>query len=302
MRIALAGGVGFVGRNLTSLLIDQGHDVTVFDNVPQNLFNHEGACYVKSDLSKKGSWQNFMAKQDVVINLAGASIFQRWNESRKREMRLSRIEVTKNIVKVFASEENRCKLLVNASAVGYYGYKDHGEVDESSPAGDDFLAILARDWENAALEAERLGVRVVLLRFGTILGHGGGAFPELKKSFDRFTGARLGTGRQWFPWIHLHDLLNIIVFILSRDDVVGPINCVSPGIVQNSELTKIFRASSRKISLIPFVPGFLLRIFLGEFAVHILKSPRVISSRLKNLGVELKYESLDRALQNLFGK
>ncbi len=302
MKIALVGGMGFVGKNLLTLLIEQGHDVTVFDNVSKELFDHEGACYVKSDLSKAGSWQSFIARQDAVINLAGASILQRWNDAYKGEMRRSRIDVTKNIVDVFASEDNQCKLLINASAVGYYGCKNNGEVDETSRAGDDFLSSLAEDWEKMALGAQKFGVRVVVLRFAIVLGRGGGAFPELKRRFDRLTGARLGSGKQWFPWIHLYDLLQIILKILERNDISGAINCVAPGIVSNSEFTRTFRSNSRKVSLVPFVPGFILRIFLGEVATYLLRSPKVVSSRLKSLGINLRFPKLDEALNELFRK
>jgi len=302
MRIAVTGGVGFVGRNLISLLINEGHDVTVFDNAPEDAFTFDGACYVKSDLTESGSWQNFITQQDAVINLAGVNIFQRWNESRKKDIYDSRIKTTQNVVNALGRPDNQCKILVNASAVGYYGFRGDEEISESASSGDDFLAYVSRDWENEALKAEKNGVRVAMLRFGTVFGNNGGAFPELKRNFKKFLGAKLGSGKQWFPWIHIDDLIGVVVFALLRGDLSGPVNCVSPHALRNDEFTRVMKSNLGRFSIVPFVPGIMLRIFVGEFGSYLLKGQKVVPARLMELGYKFKFQDLDSAIRNLLGK
>ncbi len=299
MRIAVTGGLGFVGRSLIPRLIKEGHDVTVFDNSDESTFNYEGACYVKSDLRVPGSWQNFICKQDAIINLAGVNIFQRWNDARKKEIYESRVLSTSNIVSALAQDDNQCKLLINASAVGYYGFRKDEEIDETASGGDDFLSYVCKNWENEAERATGSGVRVIVLRFGSVLGKDGGAFPELKRTFKRFMGAKLGSGRQWFPWIHIEDLLGIIFISMLRSDMSGPYNCVSPETVTNAEFTRTLRKNIGRISFLPFVPGFVLRIVLGEFGSYLVKGQRAVPVKLKELGYRFRYGNLDSALNSL---
>lgn len=299
MKIAVTGGLGFLGRNLVPRLIREGHDVTVFDNIEESRFHFDGACYVRSDLTRPGSWQNFMGQQDAVVNLAGVNIFQRWNESRKSAIMESRIQVTANIIDALESSENSCDVLINASAVGFYGLHGDENIDEKADAGGDFLAIVAKNWEKEALRAEKSNIRVVLMRFGTIFGSDGGAFPELKKNFRRFTGAVLGSGKQWFPWIHMDDLLEIIILSLSDKGYKGPVNCVSPGRIRNRELTRVMKENVRRFSLVPFVPGFMLRLLLGEFGSYVVKGQNVIPGVLMSKNFQFKYESFEKAVKNL---
>jgi len=299
MKIAVAGGLGFTGGYIVPQLISAGHDVTVFDSRNESDFNFEGACYVRADLMKEGSWQKFIADNEVIINLAGVNIFQRWSDKKKKLLYDSRIKTTKNIVDTLPQTGGEVKLLINASATGFYGFHKDEIIDESTPAGKDFLAGICMDWENEALKAEGKGVRVVILRFGTVFGREGGAFPELKKNFRMLMGARLGSGEQWFPWIHIEDLARIVAAAFEDESMQGPYNCTSPGIVTNRDLTKIMSEVTGRPVIIPFVPGIALRLILGEFGGVIIKGQRAVPAKLAGQGFNFRFPELKAALEDL---
>ncbi len=299
MKIAVAGGLGFTGSYLVSQLIAAGHDVTVFDSRDESAFNFEGACYVRADLMKEGSWQKFIADNDVIINLAGVNIFQRWSDKKKKLLYESRIKTTGNIVETLPQSGGEVKLLINASATGFYGFHKDEIIDETIPAGKDFLAGICEDWEKEALKAADKGIRVVILRFGTVFGREGGAFPELKKNFRMFMGARLGSGKQWFPWIHIEDLAGIVIRAFEDESMKGPYNCTAPGIVTNREFTRIMSEVSGRPVVIPFVPGIALRLILGEFGSVIIKGQRAVPAKLKREGYNFRYPELKAALEDL---
>ena len=299
MKIAVAGGLGFTGTYIVPKLISAGHDVTVFDSRSESDFKFEGACYVRADLMKEGSWQKFISGNDVIINLAGVNIFQRWSDKKKKLLYDSRIKTTQNIVNTLPDKGGEVKLLVNASATGYYGFHKDEIITENTMAGSDFLAGICRDWEMEALKAENKGVRVVVLRFGSVFGRGGGAFPELKKNFNMFLGAKLGSGKQWFPWIHIEDIWKITERVIQTESMKGPYNCVAPGIVTNASFTKIMAGVAGRPVLLPFVPGIALRLILGEFGSVILKGQRAIPEKLGKEGYTFAFPDLDGALKDL---
>ena len=224
MKIFVAGGTGFVGRYMVGVLAGLGHEITLLvrpSGDPGPLA--PGANVIIGDPSVKGGWQDACAGHEAVINLAGATIFRLWTARARKEILESRVRSTENIVQA-AARAPGIETLLNASGVGYYGYRGDDIVDESGEAGDTFLAGVARAWEAAALRARESGIRVVLCRLGIVLGRGGGAFQRMLPIAAYNLGARWGDGAHWFPWIHEADAARIVAFLLDRRDIGGPVN------------------------------------------------------------------------------
>ena len=302
MKIFITGGTGFVGRALTSRLLQDGHGVTILTRSLEKARPlPEGASYLPGDPSKEGAWQERAAEHDGVVNLAGASIFRRWSDSAKKAIRESRILATRNIVKALEARRGKETHLLSASAVGYYGFQEDRELDEKSPPGDGFLAEVTRDWESAALAAEASGVRVALTRFGVVLGEGGGALEKMIPLFRWWLGSPLGSGKQWFSWIHQQDLAEIFSFLLERKEISGPVNCTAPVPVRNEEMTKILGEVLKKPTFMPSVPGFVLGAVLGEFGSVLLKGQKVLPRKLLDAGFTFRFPDLRAALEDLLG-
>ncbi len=300
MRIFVTGGTGFVGRSLVRSLAEDRHEITVLTrSAEKSPPLPPGVSYLEGNPTEKGAWQEKVADQDGVINLAGASIFARWTETAKRTIRDSRILTARNLVDAFSARRPQGAFLFSTSAVGYYGFRQDEELDESSPPGEGFLASLSKEWESVALSAEERGVRVVLLRFGIVLGKEGGALKQMIPVFKKCLGSPLGSGKQWFSWIHLKDLINIYSFLIKEAAISGPINCTSPQPVRNREFTNLLGDALRKPTFMPSVPGFFLRMLLGEFGSVLLKGQRVLPRRLLEKGYRFDFPDLRGALQNL---
>jgi uncharacterized protein len=301
MKILVSGGTGFVGSNLTRLLLGKGHDVTVITrNAGKNLPDIKGLAYFYADPNVFGPWQSVIDEQDIIINLAGSNIFQVWNDKTKEKIYNSRINVTKNIVKALKKEVNQNKTLINASAIGYYGFhEDDTKLTESAPAGTDFLALVCRDWENEALKAEEFGIRVIRCRFGIVLGEEAGALKIMLPAFKLGLGSALGNGNQWFSWVHKDDLCHIIEFLMTTKNITGAVNCTAPNPVRNRELTQILAKVLNRPVILPDIPGFILKGILGELGNVLLNGQRVIPERLEKAGFTFKYPAIEEALQNL---
>jgi uncharacterized protein (TIGR01777 family) len=300
MRIFVTGGMGFVGTNLTRVLTANGHEVTVLDRSTQKERPlAPGVGRVAGDSTKPGTWQEQLAEHDAVINLAGASIFQRWTSRAKRAIRESRILTTRNVVEALRSRKGKETHLFSTSAVGYYGYHGDEVLEEDEPAGRDFLAQVALDWETEALKAREFGARVVITRFGLVVGRRGGVVSQLLPLFKLYLGSPLGSGQQWFSWIHEADLANAILHLLASKQIDGPVNCTSPHPVRNTELTHTLAEVLGKRVLVPFVPGFVLKIALGEFADVVLEGQRVIPGKLLRDGFEFRHPTLRQALEDV---
>ncbi|RJP65903.1 MAG: TIGR01777 family protein [Candidatus Abyssobacteria bacterium SURF_17] len=300
MKALITGGLGFVGTQLCSRLLKKGHAVTIVDHSPRP---HSGTPpevkYVAGDTTARGSWQDEVGKQDAIINLAGASIFRRWTDETKKLIHDSRVLTTRNVVEAMA--QKRDVTLCSASAVGYYGFRGDEEVTEKGKPGDDFLARLCSDWENEAHKASRDGARVVVTRFGIVLGKTGGALGQMIPAFKWFVGGPLGSGNQWFSWIHMEDLLGAILFVLEKHDLEGPVNLCSPNPVRNKELAKALGKILGRPSFLK-APGFMIRAILGEFGSVLLEGQRVIPDRLLKEGFAFHYPELTDALQEVVGK
>ncbi len=299
MKAFLTGGSGFVGTALTRLLVEQGHEVTILSRSGKRESDLPAQVSVtKGDPTEPGAWQDVCADHDLLINLAGASIFSRWTDSYKELMILSRILTTRHLVDSIPRGRDSRTTLVSTSAVGYYGFTGDEELDEDAPPGSDFLARLAQAWETEALKAREKGARVVLTRFGVVLGSGGGALAQMTLPFRLFVGGPLGNGKQWFSWIHLEDLCRAVLFVAENTRIEGPVNFTSPGPVRNAELARSIGKVLRRPAFMP-APAFVIRLVLGEFGSVILKGQRVIPRALQSNGFAFTFPGLEQALTDL---
>lgn len=299
MKVLITGGLGFVGTQLSIRLLERRHQVTVVDHSPQpRPYTPAEVHYVAADTTVPGAWQEEVAEQDAVINLAGASIFSRWRAETKRLMYDSRILTTHNVVDAMPAKKGA--LLCSTSAVGYYGFRGDEELTEEDGPGTDFLAGLAAAWEGEALKAADKGSRVVITRFGLVLGKTGGVLGQMIPLFKKFIGGPLGSGKQWFSWIHMEDLLSAFLFVFNNQDIHGPVNCCAPNPVRNRDLAKALGEVLKRPSVVP-TPAFVLRLVLGEFGSVILKGQRVIPPRLLRYGFVFQYPEIRGALREVIG-
>ena len=297
MHILITGGLGFVGRHISRLLLEQGHRVTA-TGTRQNpeMISHANFDYIAADTRKAGQWQETARRVDGAVNLAGKSIFRYWTKKQKQEIYDSRILTTRNLVE--ALSDGRGKRLLSTSAVGYYG--DGGEeiLTEAHAPGDDFLARLAVDWENEALAAGQGNIRVVIMRFGIVFGSDGGAMDKMIPAFRMFLGGPLGSGRQWFPWIHMDDLVQAAAFTLVDESTGGPFNFCSPNPVRHRTLAKTLGRVLHRPAIVP-APAFFIKLFLGEFGRALLNSQRAVPEKLQQHGFEFRYPDIAGALNDI---
>jgi hypothetical protein len=302
MKVFITGGTGFVGATLSRKLAQEGHKVTV---LTRSIKGHsaavEGISFAEGDPTQKGPWQEKVAHQDVVINLAGASIFRRWSDTAKKLIWDSRIQTTQNLVEALSARKGRETHLFSTSAVGYYGFHQDEVLDETGPSGEGYLADLSKEWESAALKAKDYGVQVTLMRFGIVLGKRGGALQQMITPFKWWMGSPLGSGNQWFSWIHEQDLVAIFLFLVNKKDIAGAVNCTSPNPVTNRDLTKTLGEVLGKPTFMPEVPGFVMGLVLGEFGSVLLKGQRVVPKKLLGAGFRFSFPDLRGALKDLLG-
>jgi uncharacterized protein (TIGR01777 family) len=301
VKIVLAGGAGFIGCALAERLLKDKHNVVVLtrsvDRARKTL--PSGIVLEKWDGATQGSWISSLEGADVLINLAGESVAaRRWTDSQKELILRSRIDGTRALVQAIRSADRRPGLLLSASAVGFYGDDAEEDLTEKSPQGHGFLADTARAWEDEASAAESLGVRVVLLRISNVLGKRGGALPKLVLPFRLFVGGRLGSGRQWFPWIHLDDLVEASLFLIDQKSISGPVNAVAPEQVTMGDLAASIGRVLRKPSWVP-VPAFILKVILGEMSEVVLEGTKILPQRLSHAGFEFRYPDLRSALADI---
>jgi uncharacterized protein (TIGR01777 family) len=300
MKILMTGGTGFVGNSLTQGLAAQGYQVTVLTrSVPQDHSLPQGSSFLQGNPTQKGAWQERVPEHEIIINLAGASIFTRWGNKTKRLIRNSRILTTHNLVEALSRRKGRETLFISTSAVGYYGFHGDEELDESGLPGNDFLASVTREWEATALAAESFGARVLLCRLGIVLGTGGGALGMMLPLFRWYLGSPLGSGTQWFSWIHQQDLVKLYIFLIQQKDMSGPVNCTAPHPLRNREMTEILGEVLKRPTFLPSVPSFVLKLFLGEFGSMLLKGQKVLPCKLLDKGFQFEFPDLRSALKDL---
>jgi uncharacterized protein len=281
VNVAITGASGLIGTQLRQRLASAGHAVRPIS---------------RAELMSDAVAQP-LADADALVHLAGEPIAQRWTPAARQRIHDSRVESTSHLADVLASQPRRVRVLVCASAVGYYGSRGDEILTENSTAGSDFLARLVVDWEEAAQKAEVLGIRVVRLRFGMVLGDGG-ALARLLPVFRYGLGGRLGSGRQWMAWIHVQDAVNMILFALQLSAIRGALNATAPHPVTNDEFTSRLATALHRPAIF-MVPGFALKLALGEMSTVLLGSQRVIPSAAKSAGFPFQYPDLHTALESL---
>ncbi len=297
MKIVIAGGTGFLGHPLTSSLVQDGHDVVVLTR-NEHARVADGARAVVWDLQRALSpWADEIDGADAVINLAGEPIAaHRWTAAQKHRIEDSRVLATQRIARAIVDATKPPALLLNGSAVGYYGHGGETVITEDTGAGHDFLAGVCRRWETQAVAASTAGTRVVCLRTGLVLAKQGGALPKMLPPFRLGLGGRLGSGRQYWPWIHHQDWHRLVRFVLDTPDIVGALNATAPTPVTNDEFTReLGRALGRPT---PFpVPRFALHLLLGEMADSLLLSgQRTTATKSTERGFRFLYPTLALAL------
>lgn len=300
MRIVLAGATGFLGRAVTAELRQAGHELVLLTRDPGRVPAAHGVTVAEWDGKTPGEWARQVDGAGAVVNLAGEPIAaRRWTAERKGALAISRIQATKAVVAAIAKAKSPPGVLVNASAVGYYGDVPVGDVPETHPKGSGFLADLCEAWERAARTAEEHGVRVVSLRIGVALGRGGGAVDKMLPPFKLFAGGPLGSGRQWFPWVHRDDVAGVVSYAISDASLSGPVNVAAPEPATMKEFCAAFGRALGRPSWAP-VPAFVLRLMLGEMAGMLLTGQRAVPARLAAAGYRFRHPALAGALEAVF--
>jgi uncharacterized protein (TIGR01777 family) len=300
MRIVLFGGSGFLGRYLIRRLAESGHEITLISRRPDVVQKKVHNAVTVKPWTPLENLPSILDGKDAVVNLAGESIGSaRWTAIRKQAMLSSRVDTTKIVVEAVGKTTRKPSVLLNASAVGYYGNVPDREVTETHPPGDDFLADLCVHWEAEAIKAEKYGVRVVMPRTGIVLARDGGALQRMLLPFRLFVGGPLGSGRQWFPWIHIDDEINAMVFALENSAIAGPVNLTAPESVTMKQFCSALGKAMHRPSWAR-VPSFVLRIVLGEMAdALVLGGQKAVPKKLMESGFEFKFGRLQDALKSI---
>jgi uncharacterized protein (TIGR01777 family) len=299
MRVLITGGSGFIGSAIVARLLARGDTITALTRrVPANE-TRAGLRWALWEPERDGAWQSELDGQDAVIHLAGSqAVGKRYTKAVREEIWNSRVESTKRVVAGMGRVAKRPHVLVCASGVGYYGARDATPVDESAPAGEDFLAQLCVAWEAAARGAEQHGARVVSGRIGYVLGRGGGALAKLVPIFKAGIGGKLGSGQQMQSWIHLDDVAGAFVHALDEARLSGPMNVAAPNAVSNAELSKELARALHRPALIP-APSCALRLLFGEGAEPILTGQAAVPRALLASGYQFRFTELRAALADL---
>ncbi|WP_088242880.1 TIGR01777 family oxidoreductase [Calothrix rhizosoleniae] len=305
MKIAITGATGFIGSSLVARLQKSGHQVMILTRntsyarkiFPSQAFpNIEIVNYTPTIL---GSWQNAISGCDSVVNLAGESIAEgRWTEEKKQKILQSRQLTTQNLVTAIANAEQKPSVLVNASAIGYYGTSETATFTENSPSGNDFLAEVCQAWEAAAQKVSDAGVRLVILRLGVVLAADGGALAKMITPFKMFAGGPIGSGNQWFSWIHRDDVVKLIIQAVTDSSMSGVYNATAPNPVRMNELSQTMGTVMNRPSWLP-VPSFAIEALLGDGAIVVLEGQQVVPKRTLTTGFKYQYPNLQGALTEI---
>jgi uncharacterized protein len=303
-KILITGASGSIGRRLIQSLVSRNDEVIVFTQNAQQaqskLFGVKDI--IKWDYNKPAEWKVHLNRVDAIVHLAGANLgAKRWNEEYKKFAYESRIISTRNLVEAIKLVGRKPKVFITSSAVGYYGNRYDEVLDENSSHGNDFLATLCNDWEKEAQKVEVLGVRRVSIRTGLVLMKDEGIIKQLVLPFKLFVGGPLAGGRQWFPWIHIDDIVGIYLHAIDNDNVSGAINGASPGIVRMKEFAKIFGKILNRPSTF-HIPKFAMKIVTGELADYAVMSQRTSVDKILNAGYIFKFENLETGLMELLMK
>lgn len=299
MRVLVAGGTGFIGSALVQALRGDGHAVTILTRSPEKARLPDGVRAAGWDARSAAGWGHLMEETDAVVNLVGENLGGGlWTAKRKQRIRDSRVNAGIAISEAIQAANHRPAVLVQSSGIGYYGFSGDTFVDENSPAGSDFLAQVSVAWEDSTRAVEDLGVRRVVTRNSLVLHGSEGIFPLVLLPFRLFVGGPVGSGRQWFPWIHLDDAVQAILFLLKNDAASGVYNFCAPDPVTNARLGKTIARVMRRPYYLP-VPAFAMKAVLGELSTLVLEGQRAVPARLQELGYIFRFPTLEGALLDL---
>lgn len=300
-RVVVTGATGLIGKALCRELLDRGYEVIVFSREPDAArAKVPGAAdYVAWTPSESGQWAAQLDGAFGVVNLAGASLAgKRWTEEYKRAIRETRVVGTRGLVRAMTEAKVKPQIFVSGSAIGYYGACDDTPLDEDAEAGGDFLASVVKEWEGAAWPAQEAGIRTVAVRTGVVLDGREGALPQLKLPFQFFVGGPVLPGTQWVSWIHLADEVGIILLALEDERASGPLNAAAPVAQTNRDFSRTLARAMGRPSWAP-VPGFALKLVVGEFAEALITGQRVVPKKAQELGYRFNFETSEAALRDL---
>lgn len=293
MKIVISGGTGFIGRSLTRALLKKGHKVVVLARHPPK----EEIDFYQIDLAKHPPPVDILKDANAIIHLAGKNLFGFWTKKFKEEIYNSRVVSAHNLARSISKISPKPSVFISASAVGYYGDKQEKKVFENSPCGSDFLAKVCVDWENATRSVQNLGIRTVIVRTASVLGEGG-LLRVLLPIYKLGLAGQLGDGRQWFPWIHLADIVNIYLFAMESPNIRGPINAVSPELIRYQEFSDTLAKILNRPALFR-IPKWLFKLFLDDLAQSVFASQKVIPAKLTKAGYQFAFPNLQGALEDI---
>ncbi len=300
MRIIISGGSGFIGKALSKSLLADGHTVWILTRNPQTRSLAEGVRGIGWDGRTSAGWGELASQADAIVNLAGESLGEgAWTKARKERILVSRVEAGKAITEAIRQAEPRPKVLIQASAAGYYGVHGDEGVSEETQPGSDFLAEVCKEWEASSQAVEEMGVRRAVIRSGVVLSaQAGSALRRLMLPYSLFAGGPLGNGRQGFPWIHPADEVGAIRFLLENEKARGVFNLSAPEPLSNADFGRSLAEVMRRPYWLP-VPAFALRLLLGEMGILVLEGQFMYPRRLKELGFQFRFNSAEVALRDL---
>jgi uncharacterized protein (TIGR01777 family) len=301
MKIVIGGASGLIGKRLVARLRARGDEVVVLGRSARSAGSlADGTRFAEWDARSSGAWARELDGADAVVNLAGASVSgKRWSEAYKKEILDSRVDSTRALVGAMAAAAKKPRAFVSASAVGYYGGRGDEAIDESASPGNDFLAFVCKSWEAEAKQAEVQGVRVALIRTGVVLAKEGGALPQMLPPFKAFVGGPVGSGKQWFPWIHIEDEVSVFLWAIDKD-LSGPVNAVAPGAQTMAEFCRSLGHVLHRPSWAP-VPAAALKVLIGEFATVLTEGQHVVPGKLEQSGFKFQFPQSEAALHNVLG-
>jgi uncharacterized protein (TIGR01777 family) len=306
MRVVITGGTGLIGRALSTDLVSDGYEVFVLSRAPERAKGlPAGVRAERWDARTAEGWAHLADGADAIVNLAGANLAgegffpSRWTDERKRVIRDSRIHAGRAVVQAVEQANQKPRVVIQSSGVGYYGYRGDEQVAEDAPPGNDFLARLAsEDWEPSTAPVEELGVRRAIARSGAVLDAQEGALPRMLLPFRLFVGGPMGSGRQWLSWIHLEDEVRAIRFLIENEDASGPFNLTAPGALTNADFGRVIGRVMGRPSFVP-VPGFAMKLAFGEVTSVLLEGQRAVPSRLDEMGFQFRFPDAESALRHL---
>ncbi len=300
MRIIIPGGSGLIGRALTADLTAAGYEVIILSRSPEKVEGlPDGARAEGWDGQSAAGWGHLADGAGAIVNLAGESLAAgRWTAERKRRIFESRVKPGQAVVEAVESAQNKPGVVIQSSAVGFYGPRGDEEITESAAPGTDFLANLCREWEASTAPVGGMGVRLVIIRTGLVLSLDGGALPRILLPFKLFVGGPIGSGRQWWPWVHIDDVVAAIRFLIETETAPGPYNLTAPSPLTNAQFSRVVGRVLGRPALMP-VPAFALQLLFGEMSTVLLDGQRVMPYALREAGFTFRFPEAESALRDL---